>query len=93
MVADDRVLGADVEVQECRRRALALLGAEQIDVAGRLLLGVADGTEVAEVLDPDRGLLDAVVRVGRQVVGDLLVQAALEAVVRAVAEEPQATRF
>jgi len=76
VVADHRVLGADVEMQERRRRGLALLGAEQLDVAGGLLLGVADSAEIAEVLDPDGGLLDAVVRVRRQVVGDLLVQAA-----------------
>ena len=41
------------------------------------------------MLDADRGRLEALGQVGRQVVGDLLVEAALEAVLGAVAEEAQ----
>ncbi len=76
-------------MQERRVDALGDLALEQLEVAVRLLLGVADRAEVAEVLDAHLRELEALGQVGRQPVGDLLVDAALEAVLGAVAEEAQ----
>ena len=88
VLAQGRVLGAEVEVQEAESSldALVALALEQLDVAARLVLGVADDAEVAVVLDADVGDLDALGLAAREVVGDLLVDAALEAVLGAVAE-------
>ncbi len=72
--------------------ALGELALEQLDVAARLVLGVADGAEVAEVLDADVRTLQALGEEARQAVGDLLVDAPFEAVLRAVAEERAARR-
>ena len=83
------VLGAEVEVKERGRRGLGLLGLQQLDVPSRLLLGVTYGGEVAIVLHPHRGLLEALGKVGGKVLCDLLVQAPLEAVLGTVAEHPQ----
>ena len=85
-VAGGRVLRAEVEVQERVVDALGHLALEQFEVAVGLVLGVAHGAEVAEVLDAHRGALQALGQVGRQVLGDLLVDAALEAVLGAIAE-------
>jgi hypothetical protein len=74
-------------VQEGVVDALGHLALEQLEVAVRLVLGVADGAEVAEVLDAHRGALLALGQVGGQALGDLLVDAALEAVLGAVAEQ------
>ena len=58
VIPDHRVLGAEVEVDERGRRALGLLGLQELQVAARLLLGVADRAQVAVVVDSDRALLE-----------------------------------
>ena len=87
-VAGGGALGPEVEVQERRVDALGDLALQELEVAARLLLGVADGAEVAEVLDAHLRVGDALGQ-RRQLVGELLVDAALEAVLGAVAKEPQ----
>ncbi len=88
-LADGGVLEPEVEVQKRVGRALGALGLQQLDVPARLGLRIPDGAEVAIVLDPDWAVLDPLGQVGGQPVRDLLVQPALEAVLRAVAEHPQ----
>ena len=60
----------------------------------RLDLSLVSRTDaqVAEVLDAHRRALLALGQVGRQALGDLLVDAALEAVLGAVAEQAHARR-
>ncbi len=83
------ILGAEVVVQERRRRAFGLLQAQQLDVAARLLAAVAHSAEIAVVLDAHAACLDALGQVAGQAVGDLLVQAPLEAVLGPVAKYAQ----
>ena len=86
-VAGGGVLRAEVEVQEGVVDALGHLALEQLEVAVGLVLGVADRAQVAEVLDAHGGALLALGQVARQALGDLLVDAPLEAVLGAVAEQ------
>jgi hypothetical protein len=88
-VARGRVLRAEVEVQERRVEALGRLALEELEVAVDLVLRAADRPQVAEVLDADGGALEAFGQVARQVLGDLLVDAPLEAVLGPVAERAQ----
>ena len=78
-----------LNAQERAVEALGDLALEQLDVAARLLLRVADRAEVAVVVDPHVGDREALGEEGGQVLGDLLVDAALEAQARAVAEDAQ----
>ena len=88
-LAQGAVLGPEVEVQERRLAVLLELALEQLEVAPALVLLLAHDPEVAEVLHADVGGLDALGQVARQAVGDLLVDAALEAVLGPVAEDAQ----
>ncbi len=83
------VLAAEVEVQERRRVAFGLLQTQQLDVASCLAATVAHGAQVAVVLDAHARHLDALRQIPGQPVGDLLVQASLEAVLGPVAEDAQ----
>ena len=76
-------------MKESAVQAFVLLQAQQIDVAAGLLSTVAHGAQIAVVLDPHAGRLDALGQEGGQAVGDLLVQAALVAILGAVSEEAQ----
>ena len=88
-VAGGGVLRAEVEREERAVETLGDLALEQLDVAARLLLRVADRAEVAVVVDPHVGDREALGEERGQVLGDLLVDAALEAQARAVAEDAQ----
>jgi hypothetical protein len=87
-VTERDVLGAEVEVDE-RRRRLARFLLEQLDVALRLLASADPTLEVAVVAHPDRGRLEALRQERRHRVRLLLVHATLEAVLRPAPEEPQ----
>jgi hypothetical protein len=89
VIADRGVFGTQVEVQERCGGALSLLDTQQFDVSPRLLLRVTNRAQVAVVLDPDRRVFESLRNVRGQMVGDLLVQATLESVVRPVAKDPQ----
>ena len=72
-------------------RLLHLLPAsDQVEVAPRLVLGLAHHSQVAVMIDPHWGSAAvALGQVGREGVGELLVDPAAEAVFRPIAEEPE----
>src|ERR1700712_3583065 len=86
-VAQHLVLGAQVEGCE-RARRLLRLAHEQLEVAARLVPADDAALEVSVVLDAHGRRLEALRQERRHEARLLLVDAALEAVLRAVAEEP-----
>ena len=87
-LGERQVLRAEVEPDEGGRVVLGF-ALQQLDVAASLVAAADAALEIAVVQDADRCRLEALRQVARHVAGLLLVDAALEAVLRAVAPHAQ----